>query len=374
MEIKHKNILYVATICPIGGVETFLYQMIKKYHNLDIGVVYREANKEQLKRIRKYCPTYKIQQNDIINCEVAIINYDVTIIDQICKEAKIYQTIHVDYKNTRVFSDPPHHDRIYKYIGVTKYIRDTYKKLINADNIEYSYNPLEIEKAEKPLILVSPTRLTQEKGKTRIETLGRVLNELKIDYIWYIITDDTEAINNPNIVYIKPRLDVSYFIEQADYLVQLSDTEALSYSINEALYRNIPIIVTPLPYLEEIGVKDGVNAYIMDFNCDNVYEVANKLKNKPKFIFKRLEDKYKDILIESESHYEGGEKMYKVRATDKYKINDIIDTELGCVPEPGKEWEVDEDRKNLLLENGYIEVIGETKVIEVKPAKKTRKK
>lgn len=70
----------------------------------------------------------------------------------------------------------------------------------------------------------------------------------------------------------------------------------LSYSINEALYRNVPIVVTPLPYLEEIGVKDGKNAYILNFDCSNIDEVAEKMLTIPKFIFKPLKDNYGDIL------------------------------------------------------------------------------
>ncbi len=55
--------------------------------------------------------------------------------------------------------------------------------------------------------------------------LANALDRNGIDYIWYIFTNDTNAINNPNIIYMKPRLDVRFWIKRADYLVQLSDTE-----------------------------------------------------------------------------------------------------------------------------------------------------
>ena len=76
--------------------------------------------------------------------------------------------------------------------------------------------------------------------------LAEELDEQRIDYIWYVFTNDTDAISSDNVIYMKPRLDISYWMDQADYLVQLSDTEGLSYSINEMLYRNKPVIVTPL--------------------------------------------------------------------------------------------------------------------------------
>ena len=100
-----------------------------------------------------------------------------------------------------------------------------------------------------------------------------------------------------------PRLDVNRWLDQADFICQLSDTEACSYTINEALYRNKTIIVTPLPYLEEIGVKDGLNAYIMEFDCSNIDYIVKNIKKPLKFDFKHLEDGYKNILAPSKSVY-----------------------------------------------------------------------
>ena len=45
----------------------------------------------------------------------------------------------------------------------------------------------------------------------------------KIPYIWTIFTNDKEVINHPNVCYMSPRLDISDYIADADYLVQLSD-------------------------------------------------------------------------------------------------------------------------------------------------------
>ena len=89
----------------------------------------------------------------------------------------------------------------------------------------------------------------------------------------------------------------------------------LSYTINEFLYRNIPVIVTPLPYLDEIGVKDGVNSYIVNFDCSNVDEVAKKITNKLDFNFKKLYDSYDNIWAEGKSHFKEEIVMKKVKAT-----------------------------------------------------------
>ena len=163
-----------------------------------------------------------------------------------------------------------------------------------------------------------------------MEKLANALDTAGIEYIWYVFTNDKEAIKNPNIIYMDPRLDVYKWLEHASFLIQLSDTEACSYSINEALYRNIPVVVTPLPYLEEIGVEDGKNAYILEFDCSNIDEVARKMVNIPKFEFKHLKDNYDKILAKGKSKYNNDENLIDAIAIDStnfgrfYKLKDII--------------------------------------------------
>lgn len=365
MEIKHDNIIYVRDISPLGGVETFVYEMIKKYHSLDIAVVYKTADIKQLERIRQYCRTYRHTNEDII-CKVAVINYDTSIIDCI-KEGDIYQVVHGDYENPAYTWKPPTDDRIKAYIGITKHIVESFKRITGNENVILGYNPLTIEK-EKCLVLVSATRLSPIKGKDRMIKLANALDNAGINYVWYVFTNDKKVINSPNVFYMQPRLDVWKWISRADYLVQLSDTEACSYSINEALYRNIPVIVTPLPYLEEIGVKDNENAYIMNFGCSNIDEIVKKIQNVPSFNFAQLKDNYKDILAKGKSKYEEDKKMrFLVEATDLYERKNISDNELTgekgyrYVPKVGEQWEVSYERKQLLEGKGFIKVIEEIK-------------
>lgn len=371
--IKHKNILYLNYISEIGGVETFVYEMVKKYKDLDIAVVYKYADIRQLERLKKYCRVYK-HTNEKIECEVAIINYDISIIDYICKNAKIYEVIHGDYENKVYTIKPPVHDRVYNYVAITKHIYDSFKKITGKENVILSYNPLTIEEDKDKLILVSATRLSPVKGKNRMIKLANELDKQGIDFIWYIFTNDTKEINNKNVVYMKPRLDISYWIKQADYLVQLSDTEGLSYSINESLYRNIPVIVTPLPYLKEIGVEDGLNAHILNFDCSNIEELVNKLQNKLKFEFKKLKDEYDHILIKSESHYEEDKKM-KVRVKCKLK-GGYDDIKLKRHINEDEEYIVDFERAEYLKENNAVEILEEIKEekVEIEKEEKPKKR
>lgn len=368
--IEHDNILYIRDISEIGGVETFVWEMVKKYQDYDIAVVYKTANEKQLERLKKFCMCYR-HTNQNIKCKVAIINWDISIIDYIEEGADIYQVIHGDYSNAAYTWKPYTHHRIKDYICITKHVLRTFKKLMGVDNCILGYNPLTIDEDEKMLILVSATRLSPIKGKDRMIELGNALNAAKIKYIWYVFTNDTSAIDNPNIVYMKPRLDVGIWISKADYVVQLSDTEACSYTINESLYRNIPVIVTPLPYLEEIGVKDGVNSWILDFDCKNIKHVVDNIMNIPKFNFNRLEDSYDKLLSHKPSHFKEDKIMkVKVEALDTYARFNVTDTELGRIPKVGEQFEVTKERLNILMGNNEL---GKTFVKIVEPVKETKK-
>jgi len=381
MIIKHSNILYMPNISPLGGIETYVYEMVKKYKDLDIAVVSKNCDRIQAKRIRKYCPLY-IHTNQKIECDVAIINYDTSIIKYIDEKAKIYETIHGDYSNS-IYGNkkPPTDDRITGYIAITEYLQGKIKEMLKVDNVIMSYNPLTVEEYKPFITFVTASRLHKNKGVNRMKEFIRALDRHKIDYIWYVITNDVDVIKHPNIIFIRNRLDVDKWLRLADYVVLLSDSEACSYTLNEALYRNIPIISTPLPYLAEIGLKSGKNGYIIEFDCSNVDEIANKVQNIPKFTFKRLEDDYRNIFAESISKYEEELDMkYKVEAIlnfydmedqeDKYKELPELNKDGSKTRNSQHIWIVDKERCDYLLEHNAIRVLEEIKPIDKTKAKK----
>ena len=367
--IEHANIIYMPNISALGGIETYVYELVKKYKDLDIAVVCKNINELQEKRLKQYCKVYK-HTTQKIKCDVAIINYDISIIDYISENAKIYQCVHYDFTSSVYPKDdiPKAHPRITAYLGITKYLTDALKKYYS--NTMLCYNPLTIDD-DKTIVIVSATRLHQHKGVDRMKKLIEAMDHQGINYIWYCLTNDTDVIKHPNVIMIKNRLDINKWLSQADYVCLLSDSEACSYTLNEALYRNIPIITTPIPYLKEIGVKDGVNSYIVEFDCSNVNEVAGKLKNIPVFKFNKLEDGYNKLFKNIKSKYEEEKNMkLKVKALQRY-----FDCELNKEVNKGDEWITTRERADKLLEApALIEVLEEVKEEKKEDKKKPTKK
>ena len=99
----------------------------------------------------------------------------------------------------------------------------------------------------------------------------KLANELKkknIKFRWLIFTDlaqyNIKPMQMEEIIYMQPRYDLFDYIKEADYGVQLSDTEGYSYFVNECLQYGTPMITTNFDSVYE-SVEDGKNGYILPF-------------------------------------------------------------------------------------------------------------
>ena len=152
--------------------------------------------------------------------------------------------------------------------------------------------------------MLSATRLTSEKGKDRIIELARQLDEAQIPYLWLIFTDDTLPINNPNVIYMEPRLDITNYMASSDYVVQLSDNrEGYGFTPGESLSVGTPVIITDVDAFKEIGVNKN-NGFILNLDMTNVpikeiYEKAGKFN----FKYDPPKDNWNKLLIPGESNY-----------------------------------------------------------------------
>jgi glycosyltransferase involved in cell wall biosynthesis len=183
-----------------------------------------------------------------------------------------------------------------KFIGVSKTVCKDFKEWTGKD-IELIYNPIKLEKPEKILFLLSATRLTKEKGKDRMLQFAKILDENNIPFLWLVFTDNKKEIKHPNIFFMDPKLDITNYISKADYLVQLSDNvEGYCYTVVESLILGTPVITTKCDVFKEIGIKDGINGFLLNFDMKNVpidkiYKGLKKFEYEPP---KSEWDKYLD--------------------------------------------------------------------------------
>ena len=373
--MKGKIVFFIGHINYIGGVEQWIYYIIKKYINdYDITVLYKWCAPNQLTRLNKLvrCVQYT---NEEIECDKFIFCYDMSITDKV--KAKDYiLTIHADYKAQKFKIDIP--KQTTKIYAVSDLARQSFEEIHKQQlkllglTIKTLYNPIKLDEPKRVLNLISATRLTPEKGAKRMEIMAKNLKALNLPFIWTIFTTLEDPSKIDGFIYMKPRLDILGYIKNADYLIQLSDTEGFAYSIVESLTLGTPVVVTDFPVAEEMGVKNGQNGYILKMDCSNIEQVIkdmyeNYLKGF-KYEPKESDIEYKAIFGKPDINYvrkEMKDMKYLIKFNPKYKYEYFDDTtELkdgkmvrrDKVSEP---WIADLDRKDFLLSHGAIIVVEE---------------
>lgn len=351
-KIVLKNVIYIPWINRIGGVETFLYEMGLKYgSDFDMTLIFKEGDATMLHRIAKYMRVIRWKPEMHIKCDVFIFGYAHDIMDNV--EADEYvQTFHADYINRHL--NPCLDGRVTKRFGVaentSKGIREHFDW---AADIQTMYNPYTPKKPRKVLKLISATRLSAEKGFHRMVQLASALEQADIPFIWLVFTDDrNQDFPSKNVVKMPTTYDVLDYIAEADYLVQLSDTEGYSYSIVEALCAGTPVIVTEIPVAEEQGVINGKTGFILPFDMSNI-PVEAIYKGLKKFKLEPRESHYETILSPGKSDY-----AEEHRDTVQVKVLQVYrDLQLGRVMKVGETFEAKQDRADHLVGMGLAEIV-----------------
>lgn len=294
IEIYADNLFYFGYINSIGGIETYFWNMAQKYGaDHDILIVYSNGDATQIRRLSRYVRCLK-WEGQYFKCKKAIFAFNLDLLPYVKAEEYI-QVIHGDYKAQGVM--PNYSQRIDRYLGVSEHVSKVYTELTGR-KCEPVYNPVIVpKKQEKLLRLLSATRLTEEKGLDRMIKLVDALHEADIPFAWDIFSDQKDTIRDSSVTYHRPELNIYKYIKSSDYLVQLSSAEGYCYTVVEALMLGTPVIVTPCPVFNEIGVKDGVNGFILPFDMSEI-PLKAITKGVKAFKYTPIEDRWGDILIE----------------------------------------------------------------------------
>ena len=347
-ELRLKNVIYFPSINAVGGVETFCYEMGMKYgKEYDITLLFRSGDQAMLAKIAQTCRVIRYRDGDEVYCDTFIFGWGYDILDHVHAKQFI-QTFHADYINRHL--NPCGDERVTKRFGVaentTKGIAEHYGL-----DIETMYNPYTAKKPRKVLKLVSASRLTPEKGFDRMVTLAEKLDAAGIPFHWLIFTDKPREFPNQNVAVLPARLDVLDFIADADYLVQLSDTEGYSYSIVEALSVGTPVIVTDIPVAAEQGVVNGKTGFILPFDMSEV-PVDAIYKGLRKFTYTPRESHYETVLAKGKAKYSDDHKgMATVQARMRYN-----DLDMDRIVNSGEIFDVTPERASVLIAKGLVEI------------------
>ena len=348
---QKKVIIYVGYVYDIGGIESWIYYMCQNlYSYYNILLLFDSGNIIQLKRYNKYVEVEHRNRDKQYECDTLLIASNWAEFPSNIKYKKCITTIHSDYKyfNEQLRSNLTVVKQANEIICVSKQASDSIYELFKLKNKIIPNILGEKIKTNKILHLVSFTRLSIEKGYDRICYFVNILKNNNIKFDWKIFSDaeywEIDKLNCPEVIFMKPTLDVYDYIVDADYVVQLSDTEAFCYTVHESLQYGIPVIVTNINAFKDV-VIDGYNGYKFELDMSNVNsDMLNKIVNNiPKdFVyderFEELKQKWFKVLgepveIDNNINHSSTVKLkvienyYDVEIGRDMKIGDIIEVD-----------------------------------------------
>ena len=294
---RKKLILYHTNPLQFGGVDTFDYNFCKKMRDkYNILFLYKDGNLDTIRRLQKLnIEVEKYNSNKKYVCDICLLasawgGYPETVI---AKTGRYIQMIHADYiraKETGFVYEK--WSKTTEYVAVGKHVTSVFKKLYPKEKVTTIYNILDDRQETHHILkLISATRVSKEKGYDRMLKLAQALKEHNIKFRWIIFTDlelyQQKPFDLEEIVYMKPSHDIFDYIVEADYGVQLSDTEGYCYFVNECLQYGTPVISTNYPSSYE-SIEDGVNGYLLDMDLSNldIDKIVNSIPNRFNYIEK----------------------------------------------------------------------------------------
>lgn len=347
-------VVYTSVTSDIGGIETWIYNFCKQMHELyDIVVLYDSIATRQLVRLSKMVRCIKNNPANPIICDTLIMSRLADAKPSNVEAKRSIQIVHCR-KTSPERRIPNDRDII---INVSQASKDSFGA--ECDGSKVIHNMTSTDKPSQALLLVSALRIgANDKlgADERCRRFAKLLDDAKINYLWLYFGDKQLTGEPVNMHYMGIQTDIRPFVAKADWLVQLSGSEAFSYSMLEALTVNTPIICTDLDQNAEMGINDGINAYILPLDFAEIE--PKRVQKPPKFKFKYdnkpIIEEWRTILGNTtpKGDYNADDSLM-VRISRQY-----YDLQLEKVLDAGMRLEMSFERAMELKDKGFVEILG----------------
>ena len=287
-------VIYAKHIYAIGGIESWLYYVSKRYNEGQITVVYETADSGQLDRLEKVVEVKQYTGQEF-RCNKLIYVAPIYIeLDDIYYGAKkkflINHVCYGDAENQELFELP----ELDGNFAVSDFCAESCKKRMMGDIITL-YNPVEIDAPRKIVKLITACRWSKDKGCEQMLKFAEMMEHAGIQFLWFILTNEEPEDHHPNMIFMNPSLYISELIKECDWGVQFTRIESFGLFPTECLTLGTPVVLTDLEVFREIGI-DEANALFYTWEMEG--PDVKKLLNPPKVKYKlpNSDKIYKELL------------------------------------------------------------------------------
>lgn len=339
-------VIYCEHCAIVGGITTVIYNFcyfMRKHY--DIIVLYEKMDDLQTRKLSDIVQVERLDPGKQIYCDTLILNRLTDVIRENIHYEKSIQICHACRQiNYRI---PQDRDIL---VNVSAAAKESWGAESASGVVIHNLARVDREKC---LILVSATRVnTIDKGSNdqRMRKLAEMLMAADIKFLWFNFTEGSLHNMPDTFINMPAKANIHPYIERADYLVQLSDAEAYSMSILEALSLNTAVIATPFPSLFEEGFVDGETGYVIPFDMN--FDVR-KLLQVPEFEFSYDND----AIIRAWRKLLGKKKPKKQYKPDQLVeivcIGKYHDNELSRTVRIGEKLKVTQKRAQVICSAGF---------------------
>ena len=281
-------IIYTNSLTATCGIVTwtlnFCEQLSKSHKIKVVSMMFRPDIRKELEL---YADTEVYSPALTYRCRTLIQNYQIDGIPSNFMAAQTYIVLHCDYSDPD-FGLIEYPDRKVKYIAVSEVAAGRIRERFNIDCM--AIKPfLSTKKLFRRIFkFVSATRLTRDKGIERMKKLAGMFKDAGVRFQWLIFCDrDITSVSfrsdYPELIVANSvsNYEMLDYMKEADFVIQLSDSEGFCYAVHEALLVGTPVIVTDIPVFDM--VIDGYNGYKVPLDIENHFiNVLNMVMNIPK--------------------------------------------------------------------------------------------
>ena len=284
---KRSNVFYLGNYIngQFNGYITWLKNIGRCFSNdYKMTIIYDKIYEPTRVALSKYFEMIERDKSTLYLCDKLFVTYSTYYYPKdILVNGENYLFIHgnmSDYPHSRKYK----YDNYTKYIGVSEISAKKAEGYFPTDHFEHIMNPIKIDPNDvlPHLKLVSAQRNDPIKKGERIHKISKILDEEGVPYTWNVFTDTNpyppESVYG-GVIYRRSVQNALPYINDADYFVQLSDSEACSYSVMEALSLNTKVILTPLDCYKEMKIDENQGfiipfEYFEDDNKEKLREVV----------------------------------------------------------------------------------------------------